>query len=66
MTKKRIEVCREKTTADRRAQWMKERGYEVDGPTSLEKVMWDARDVTGNTDVASDDDDEVWLVVGKK
>ena len=66
MAKKRFEVCREEAAAQGRAVWMEARGYSVDGPAAVEKAIWSALDVTGQTDIASDDDGEVWLVIGTK
>ena len=64
MTIKRIEVFRDRESAQERAEWMAARGYDVQGPDVFGKVIWDARDVTGTAEIASDVDDEVWVVVG--
>ncbi len=64
--RKRIEVCRALETAEKSALWMREREYEVEDPVSVEKVIWVAQDVTGNRETASDEDGEVWMVIGTK
>jgi hypothetical protein len=67
-TRIRIEVLRDRQSAEQRALWMTERDFKLlfDTPAPHSKVIYDAIAVSGVKDIAEDDDGEVWLVIGEK
>lgn len=69
LTKIRIEVLKDEQSAQKRAAWLNERGFKIllgGSPTPREKVIYDAISVSGAKDIASDEDGEVWVVIGEK
>lgn len=69
LTKIRIEVLKDEESAQGRAEWMRQRGFTIllgGDPSPRERVIYDAIAVTGAKDIASDEDGEVWIVIGEK
>ncbi len=66
MPKSRIEVCDSEDTALVRQQWLNDRGYSTNAPIPQDRVIWNPVNVSGTTQIASDDDSEVWLIIATK
>lgn len=66
MAKTRVEVCADKNMALVRQQWMQQRGYTAGEPEAQSKVIFSPHGLAAQAQIAFDDDDEVWLVIGTK
>lgn len=65
MLKTRIEVCADVEWAQLRAEWLRQRGYDVE-LEERSKVIVVGSQLGGDQRVYEDDDGSVWLVVGTK
>ena len=66
MDKMRIETAPAKQMADERAEWMKQKGYTVEGPVERRKATWANYCPNGSNDVARTGEGIVWVVIGTK